>query len=245
MRNVLLGLSIALVLLNGSASAQIVTQIGKDTAKGTYDGSVEIAVYNRLKSASATPVYLKWNVIPSESHFDAGWSPVGFCDNIFCYSGNDIFVSGNMKKSAAYDNTTFSGTNHDFHMIFGTPTAPANGTSAIVRVSARDTVSFDQRTFTFIGYKDATGVSNISSSDDIIMYPIPAREALNVVFDSKDGIKTIAVYNLIGKLVGPIYRTSSNISAKIALDDMPTGVYFLRLMDAQGHVIATRRFTHQ
>jgi hypothetical protein len=245
MRNVLLSLSIALVLLNGSASAQILTQTGKDTAKGAYDGSVELSVYNRLKSGSANPLFIKWNVIPSETHFDAGWSPVGFCDNVLCYSGNDIFVTGVTKKSGAYDNTTFSGTNHDFHMIFSTPTPPANGTSGIVRVYGRDTVSGEQKTFTFIGYKDATGVSNINSSDDVIMYPNPAREALNVVFDSKAGIKTIAVYNLIGKLMGPIYRPSSNISAKISLDDMPTGVYFLRLMDAQGHVVATRRFTHQ
>jgi hypothetical protein len=58
-------------------------------------------------------------------------------------------------------------------------------------------------------------------------------------------VKTIAVYNLIGKLMGPIYKPSSSSSAKIDLDDMPTGIYFLRLMDGQGRVVATRRFTRQ
>lgn len=253
MRNVLLGLSIALVLLNGKANAQIMTQSGKDSVSGAYDGNTTLSVYNRIKSASSTaPVYLKWNVIAGETHFGTGWDMMstGVCDNIICHmpntsTGDNLFVNGKVQKTDAYDHTTFNGLAHDFHVMFSTPTTPPNGTSAIVRIAARDTVSGDQRTLTFIGYKSSTGVSTINSSDDVILYPIPAKEALNVVFDGKAGIKTLAVYNLVGKLMGPIYKPASNFSAKIALDDMPTGVYFLRLIDGEGKVVATRRFTHQ
>ncbi len=93
--------------------------------------------------------------------------------------------------------------------------------------------------------KASTGIMNFNSADDIILYPNPAREAVNVIFDEKFNVRTIAVYNLIGKLMGPIYKPASNNSAKIDLSDMPTGIYFLRLMDAQGHFVATRRFTRQ
>jgi hypothetical protein len=79
----------------------------------------------------------------------------------------------------------------------------------------------------------------------VVLYPNPARESINVLYDEKAGVKTIAIYNLIGKLMGPIYRPTNNGSAKIDLDEMPNGVYFLRLMDAGGHVLATRRFTRQ
>ena len=79
----------------------------------------------------------------------------------------------------------------------------------------------------------------------MVLYPNPAREAVNVIYNEKAGIKTIAVYNIIGKLMGPVYKPADNGSAKIDLDDIPNGIYFLRLMDSQGHVLATRRFTRQ
>lgn len=192
---------------------------------------------------------LKWNIIASGTTFGPGWDMIGsgFCDNVTCYTALDpsnLFNNNAYYYSDTYDNSGFTGTSHDFHMLFSTSN-PANGSSAVVRVNAYDTFSKTTRTLTFIGYKSTTGISTINSSDDIILYPNPAREAVNVVYDDKAGVKTIAVFNMIGKLMGPVYKPSSNGSAKIDVDDMPTGIYFLRLMDGQGHVIATRRFTRQ
>jgi hypothetical protein len=246
MRNAILSLSIALVLLNGAtASAQFVTSVNnKDTAIGYYDGTSTLEVHNNIRSSTANPVYLKWNV--TSYNFMTGWDIVnaGFCDNNNCYSAgtptNNLFTNGTQFKSFAYDNTQFG----DFHMLFAT-SSPAVGTSAWVKVLARDTVSNVSRTLTFIGYRAPLGITTINSSDDVILYPNPARESVNVIFDEKAGVKTIAIYNLIGKLMGPIYKPMNNGSARIDLSEMPNGVYFLRLMDGQGHVLATRRFTRQ
>jgi hypothetical protein len=244
MRNVIFTLFSAFVLLcSSAASAQIITKNGKDTAAGHYTGSGQTVVHNDIKSGSANPVYLKWNVI--DYNFGTGWEIVnsGFCDNVLCQTAgdpiNNLFTSGETFKSEPYG-STFG----DFKMQFETSNPPV-GSSAYVRVFARDTVSNDTRTLTFIGYVAPAGVASINSSDDVILYPNPAREAVNVIYDSKAGVKTIAIYNVIGKLVGPIYKPSNNGSAKIDLNEMPNGVYFLRLMDGQGHVLATRRFTRQ
>lgn len=249
MRNVLLTLFSALILLNGSiASAQIVTQNGKDTAVGNWNGSEEFQVLNAIKSGSANPVYLKWNV--TDYRFPPGWDTVGsgFCDNVICYSAlnttSNLFKDRTVWKSAEYNNNGFSGVEHDFHMVFKANN-PSIGTSAWVRINARDTVGGTTRILTFIANNGATGITSSSSSDDVVLYPNPARDAVNVIYDSKAGVKTIAVYNLIGKLMGPIYKPADNSSAKINLDDMPNGIYFLRLMDDHGHVLATRRFTRQ
>lgn len=250
MRNVVLAFFSALVLLNGSAaSAQIVTQNGKDSAVGYWDGNEEFIVKNAIKSGSTNPVYLKWNV--TDFRFPTGWDTTGsgFCDNIQCYSAfsttSNLFVNGTIYKTTEYDNNGFSGVEHDFHMVFKT-NHPANGTSAWVRVNTRDTVSGGSRVLTFIAYKSTTGISSsFNSSDEVVLYPNPARDAVNVIYDSKAGVKTIAVYNLIGKLMGPVYKPADNGSAKINLEDMPNGVYFLRLMDNQGRVLSTRRFTRQ
>ncbi len=245
MKNVLLSLSIAFMLLNGGAASaqQILTQNGKDTAIGGY-ASGDLEVDNRIKSATGT-ITLRWNV--TSAIFGTGWNMngSGICDNVTCYTHDathNIFTSGTNYNSNAYDSIRFTGSDHDFHVVFSTSNPP-NGSSAVVRVNARDITGGTSRTLTFIGYKGSLGVTNISSSDDVVLYPNPVREAVNVLYDEKAGVRTIAIYNMIGKLMGPIYKPSANGSAKIDTDDMPTGIYFLRLMDAQGHVVATRRFT--
>lgn len=249
MKNVLLSFAIALFVLNGAASAQnIVTQSGSDTAKSQYTGGSTGDVYNRVKSGTTDSFQLRWSV--SSSYFDnTNWMQIGsgICDNNFCQTAtasNNIFTNGSLTTSNYYNNSGFSGQDHDFHVQF-LPNNPANGSYAWVRVNARELTNNTSRTLTFIAYKGTLGISNISSSDDVVLFPNPARDAVNVLYDDAAGVKTIAVYNLIGKLMGPIYKPSSNNGAKIDLGDMPTGIYFLRLMDSQGHVVATRRFTRQ
>jgi hypothetical protein len=256
MKNALLLCAIAMLALAGTASAQtIITENGKDTAIGSYTGGSTFNVVNGIRSGSSSDVWLRWNVIGSATNFGPGWdiSGSGVCDNINCrFPGGpdgNIFLNNFQYKSDAYTNAAFplggaENTLHDFHVQFGANNPP-NGSSAVVRVNAYDTVSQTSRTLTFIAYKGSLGVTNFSSSDDVVIYPNPAHEVVNVLYDAKAGVKTIAVYNLIGKLVGPIYRPTSTTSAHLELNDMPTGVYFLRLMDGQGRVVATRRFTRQ
>lgn len=247
MRNVLLTLFIVLCSF-ASASAQIVTAASNsDSSVGYYNG-LTTEVHNHIKSGSSAPMVLRWSVL--SANFGTGWDMIGsgVCDNNLCYSAtpgsasNNIFNNGSQYTSYPY-NTSFG----DFHVVFAsTTTPPPLGSSAVVRVSMRDTSgATPARLLTFIAYKAATGVTNINSSDDVVIYPIPARKEVNVVFDESAGIKYIAVYNLIGKLMGPVYRPSANGSARIDISDIPSGIYFLRLMDATGRVAVTRRFTKQ
>lgn len=247
MRNVILTLFSAFLLLNGAAaSAQIITSnSNRDDAAGYYDGTATLNVHNDVKSATSNPVFLKWHV--DGYNFGTGWDMVGsgFCDNVTCYTAisptNNLFVDQTVWKSDAYTNSGFG----DFKMVFASSNPP-EGSSSWVRIYAVDTVSITSRTLTYYAYKSAAGVTTtVTSSDDVVLFPNPAREAVNVIFDSKAGVKTIAIYNLIGKLVGPVYKPSSNGSAKIDLNEMPNGVYFLRLMDGQGQVVSTRRFIRQ
>src|SRR5947208_2397229 len=123
MKNAILSFAIALLLLNGAASAQIVTQNGnKDTAMGQSVAAGDFSVVNLIKSGSANSVFLKWNVITTALRFDAGWSSGGVCDNVTCYLGNYI-NTGVSTKSNAYDNSAFPtgsglGGPHDFHAVF-------------------------------------------------------------------------------------------------------------------------------
>ena len=239
MRNVLLTLSIVLLPLLGFSQTFLSESGSSDTVSGSYTNG-ELSVYNRLRSASSANVTVNWKVV--DKSIGANWKVNGFCDNLNCYADADL-LNGKQYGSKPY--TSEPG---DFHILYDAAGA-ANGSSSWVRINVKDAAGAMlgyERNLTFIGRKVAAGVVSVSSSaDDVVLYPNPARDAVNVIFDEKAGVKTIAVYNLIGKLMGPVYKPATNSSAKIELDDMPNGVYFLRLMDGYGHIVATRRFTRQ
>lgn len=89
-----------------------------------------------------------------------------------------------------------------------------------------------------------TGIQSVNKTSDIVsLYPNPAGSELNVLFDGNAGIRNIIVYNMIGKPV-TVYKVNGS-SAKLDIENIPSGIYFIRLTDAQGHVMATRKFTHQ
>lgn len=239
MKKILLLICGMSVLLAGKLNAQsFVPQSGtKDTMTAYYhNGEDELFVNNYLKSTSANPVYVRWHV--TSYNLSTGWGFDGFCDNNTCYPMG--VLSGGNQVSNAYSQSY-----GDFHVIFSGLNSVPVGSFSYVKANVRDTVSGSSRDLTFIGYKAALGVtSTITSYDDVTLFPNPAREAVNVIFDEKAGVKTIAIYNLIGKVLN-VYKPTDNGSAKLDIDNIPAGVYFLRLMDGKGHILATRRFTRQ
>ncbi len=243
MRNVLLTLSIVLLPLLGYTQATFITQSGNsDSISANCAGNcTSFGVENSIKSAGSSSITLQWRLI--DKSLGTNWKFGGFCDNNVCW-GTDTVNSGATFTSLPY------GSSFDvFHAVFDASSA-ANGSTSWVKMLVRDAAGGGlgySRTLTFIARKSPTGVSTVTatSSENVSIYPVPASDAVNVVFDESLGIRTIAVYNLIGKLMGPVYKPAINGSAKINIADMPNGIYFLRLMDAGGRVVATRRFTHQ
>lgn len=237
MKKILLGLFSLLISLG--VQAQTFTTENSDTTRGAYVSGNEVKIYNPISSASSTPVVLKWRVLSSSfmSGWDAGNS--GICDNTLCrFDVNALQANTGFETSGPYT------TRGDFHVLF-IANNPANGTSARVTVLLQDDASGYSRTLTFIAYKSAVGITTTTLADDNVkLFPNPARDFVNVIYDAKANVKTAAIYNLIGKTI-QVYKVSDNNSAKLDLENVPSGVYFIRLMNANGQVVATRRFTRQ
>jgi hypothetical protein len=213
-----------------------------DTSIASYNGNSTLGVYNRLRSTSSTAVNLQWRM--TYDGIPASWYLTGVCDNIACRSASDS-RDATWKGTAQYG-SNYNNAANDFHIAYENMTAVPNNTTAVAQITVRDaTNTSSQKILTFIATKGATGVVNVSRTDDeVVLYPNPAREAINVLFNEAAGIKNIALYNLIGKPV-MVYRVQDNNSAKLDLNSVASGVYFMRLMNAQGNVVATRRFTRQ
>ncbi|MEI8278700.1 MAG: T9SS type A sorting domain-containing protein [Bacteroidota bacterium] len=182
-------------------------------------------------------IQIKWHVDMAHTSMPTGWT-VSTCDNHGCYAadGANHFSSYIHVGSSGQWSTT----------IDPTPTgAAAYGTAIVSEVLTDNLLGITNKTLVFILTKNPTGISSttLQSDEDIIMYPNPAQNDVNVVFNESLGVKSIAVYNLIGKVLTQ-YKTAGN-SAKLNIENIPSGIYFIRLMNAQGTVVGTRKFTHQ
>lgn len=220
-----------------NADAQIFS-VAHDTVCFTAplgDSSVFDSIYT-----TGSPISVKWNVEPFRSDFPSDWisntsgGSTAFCDNSYCY-GSGIDISGTVET------TTYAAPGGPFHMQI-------NLTGATTRTGTYYmTVKFNSGSEnayeTFIVTYPNTSVPMVQNADEILLYPNPATTSVNVVYDQSLEIKNVAIYNIIGKLMS-IYKVSGN-SANLNTENLNAGIYFIRLMNAQGEVVAVRKFTKQ
>ena len=208
----------------------------------------DVKVYNRIKAVSGT-VKIKWNATSYSQGSTAGtlangWRLIGICDNEGCRDATFVMNGASFTSNDYTATTSYTNDFNDFHAQFNADNAAANSI-AWIRASVADASNpSSARTFTFVAAKSPAGVTSVTRYDDnIVVYPNPATSEVNVIFDKSSKIRSIAVYNLIGQATD-MYRVSGN-SAKLQLTDAPAGVYFLRMLDDRGNVVATRRFNRQ
>lgn len=231
-------LSLAGTLLGaGSAQAQSFTFQSGDTVYVTT--GTTYTAHNNVINNGSTPLKIQWKVIANTLPTD--WNAtLGICDNMMCYSGSDIAV-GVQQESLDYAVGTTPG---DFH-ITGDLTGTTSAGPGVVRVRVNNkNIPTDTAILTFILNKPTASVLPTAKSVDAVqLYPNPATSSVNVVFDDAADVKTLAIYNIIGKQMS-IYRAGGN-SANMSVENMPAGVYFVRLINSRGDIVATRKFTKQ
>ena len=230
-------LSCGLFAFNNAGAQSFSTQSPTDTVEATYGGtgSTSLDIYNNIKATTGS-VTIKWHVTYVNLN---GWGTDGICDNYQCYGSGTTVFSGAPRVSHAYNSNAYS----LFHVTFIADNA-AVGNSAVITVMLEDTVNNYSKSITFIANKTApTGISNMNTTDDAIrLYPNPAHEAVNVTFDAAMDVRSVAVYNLIGKAVS-VFKTNGT-SARLDLSDVPAGIYLLRMANSNGQIVATRKFSH-
>jgi hypothetical protein len=189
-------------------------------------------------TATSTSVTIGWKVIGSD--FPANWVSVsGVCDNNLCHNLVDLWPSGTMESSNSYPALGHG----DFHMLLNLDTVSTTGTY-YVRVRLNNlAIPADTAIETYIVSKPFRTAAPIvtRTASDVVLYPNPATNEINVVYDAGADVKCIAVYNVIGKMAA-IYKTSG-YSANLDLGNIPSGIYFIRLVNAQGNIVATKKFT--
>ena len=149
--------------------------------------------------------------------------------------------------SATYGANSTDDSMGDFHLALNFASATSTG-SHYLNVFVQDVTSGIggySKTMTFIINKIPAAVTNINNPENnIVLYPNPAHDEVNVVYDQGADVKNIAVYNIIGKVLA-VYKVTNNTSANLNLENIPSGIYFVRLINSHGDVVVTRKFTKQ
>lgn len=237
MKKLFLLLSLGFGLLGASVSNAQTFSFSRDTVFYTITGGTD-NIYNNLNiTASAAPLTLRWSVIGT--NFPSDWlAATGICDNVLCYPNSSLWPSGDAQTTSP-----FAAGTGGFHMVF-TGSLTTTGTHYYtVRMTNMSTMESHNATFalTAVGPTAVPTVAN--SIENVSLYPNPANNEVNIIFEKNADVKTIALYNNIGRIVA-VYKTTGN-SANLNLENLPSGIYFARLANTQGSLVATRKFTKQ
>ena len=251
MRKILLFIVCACGLLSSidvKAQATFTTQADTVYMSITTGATVPDYITNITSSA----LNLKWRV--SATNFPSDWTDsaaLGICDNSLCRqngtSGQLWNGTSGTAFSATYGANSTDDSMGDFHLALNFASATSTG-SHYLNVFVQDVTSGIggySKTMTFIINKIPAAVTNINNPENnIVLYPNTAHDEVNVVYDQGADVKNIAVYNIIGKVLA-VYKVTNNTSANLNLENIPSGIYFVRRINSPGDVVVTRKFTKQ
>lgn len=216
--------------------------VAHDSVHYTYPGTGTVNVYDSIYSyanAGDTPMSLEWKVVATD--FPNDWKAnTGICDNRSYYNVVGIWPAGAPIYSGNYAHGW-----GDFHLQLNLATAVASGTHYITLRLSNYNAPSDSSTVTFIVTRPPLSAPNVvKSAENVTLYPNPARDEINVLYDAAADVKSIAVYNIIGRVVA-VYKVTDNSSANLNLGNIQSGVYIARLINGNGEVVATQKFTRQ
>lgn len=226
-------LSALLLLVSIGARSQTISS-ERDTvfvyATGTY------RAYNNVTNHTADTVTVLWEV--AATNFPADWLAVtGICDAENCIG--DLWP-------AHTENPRYAPGTGDYHMT-GDLTDVSTDGPYYMQVRLRNQANTtDEHTQTYIVSRGTANVAYMSRNngdDAVVVYPNPATSVINVMFKGLYGVTGIGVYSIIGREM-KVYGTVDN-SASLNIDHLPSGIYFIKLLNAQGYVVATQKFTKQ
>jgi len=246
-----------LLLLAGIVTLSIPVILHAQTA--TFNLSLDTVTATVVKTGhptdnivniTANNLTLKWHVLDA-SDFPSDWlTPVAFgiCDNFLCrYNLGNVLWNESTHSGSTITSTYSANSAHEdtgsFYLSLDLSNATSLGTHW-VSVSITDSATGYSKTITFVINKLANSVPTVTNIDDkTTLYPNPANNELNIVYDANADVKNIAVYNVIGKIM-TVYKVTGN-SANLNIESIPSGIYFVRLFNSNGNVVVTRKFTKQ
>ena len=77
----------------------------------------------------------------------------------------------------------------------------------------------------------ATAVADVDQSESISIYPNPANDVLQIT--SSTEMKSIRIYNIVGKLVAQ-HNLNGQLKMSINISDLTSGIYLVNIETVSG-----------
>ena len=216
-----------------------------DTVWATVGGVA--SVHNDLTNTTTGSLNLSWHV--KATSFPADWAApaaLGICDASMCRGNTADTLLWNVALSAP--GQTFScpypaSTTSNLNLQLDLTAATTLGMHWLT-VAVTDPATLYTKNVTWVINHVPVGVPSVANNaNEMLIYPNPAHDEVNVVYDANADVKNIAIYNIIGKVMA-IYKVNGP-SANLNLENVPSGIYFVRLINSKGSVVLTKKFTKQ
>ena len=225
--------SLLFVLAAMGAGAQSITS-EKDTVRVYATGVFH--AYNNVTNHTSDTVTVLWDVV--STNFPADWLALtGICDRENCVG--DVWPAHT--EDPRYPPGTW-----DFHLMGDLTDVSTEGPYYMTVRLRNEANTTDEHTQTYVvsrGTAHVAYMSRSSGDDAVVVYPNPATNVVNVMFNGLYGVTGIGVFSFIGSEM-KVYSTVDN-SAALNIEHLPSGIYFIKLLNAQGYVVATQKFTKQ
>ncbi len=206
--------------------------IEHDTVTASVGGSAHL--YNKINNLTSGNITITWNVIASD--FPTDWQlNTGMCDNALCISGAPLFAG--TSYSPVYPPGLGS-----FYLLVDLTTATTMGTH-YVRVQLNNLP--DSKTQTYIVTRTPVSVSIVKTDNNVIVYPNPVINELKIMCDEAADLKKVILQDLTGKeIVSYDFLNSAN-QANINVENLSTGLYFVKLLNSNSEIISVNKFMKQ
>ncbi|MEP1487729.1 MAG: spondin domain-containing protein [Algibacter sp.] len=128
-----------------------------------------------------------------------------------------------------YDAGTEDGEEYKGNNLDSNPIGVISSKSNIVPFNSK---RIGYMTFTYNGSTLST--NDLSTIEDIKIFPNPSKGNLSISNIQNIDLKTIEIYNLIGKLVKQIPTSKNSANINLNISDINNGIYLLKLSTVSG-----------
>ncbi|MCH8904276.1 MAG: T9SS type A sorting domain-containing protein [Bacteroidetes bacterium] len=189
-----------------------------DYLKGTF----------RLYNQTGADLIMWWK--RTSKTLPTGWTSA-ICDTNLCYP--DFVDSASFSLLANEEAPLF---------IYFYPTGNSGVGNVVIKIYAQwDEANAETINLTGVGV--LTGIDEKPKAVNVLVYPNPITDHVNIYCEPNLNVRKIEVYNIIGSKVRSLdYKISINAN-RFDLVDLPAGRYFLKFLDNKNKVVQTKTFT--
>lgn len=251
MKKILLAIALYSVsVLSSLAQAQQTPtfHFESDTVRAVTQGTPaspipgEVNIYNKIINNTTEDWKYEWQII--DLNLPQGWQLYGICDNIECRPPNHPSLNTPFLPDTA--NNISVGLPGQEGLIYAWVTAPENAANGVGYITLKITSLTDvpySDTAVFILTKEPTSIAQYKSNTSAIkIYPNPVKNSIAEIWIDKNlKARKISLYNIIGQQV-VAYPVKQEYTL-LKMNNLPSGMYMIRVTDNAGKVIATKKIT--